>query len=135
MNIELVDALLQLGLAAIGFLTMGLTLFAAWLAKKSKQAWLDTLIFKVRDAVTVSVEFIAQTMVKEMKDTNGDGKLDKHEAKAAADEAFVAAKEHLGGKVWKGLVSQTGSEAAATEFVKREIEAAVSMRKDPEKKA
>lgn len=66
------------------------------------------VLTKVTDALSIAVDKMESTMVKELKDKSSDGKLTKEEQKEIADQAKKLANEILGTDMKNLLVGIIG---------------------------
>lgn len=66
------------------------------------------VLTKVTDALSIAVDKMESTMVKELKDKSSDGKLTKEEQKEIADQAKKLANEILGTDMENLLVGIIG---------------------------
>ena len=66
------------------------------------------VLTKVTDALSIAVDKMESTMVKELKDKSSDGKLTKEEQKKIADQAKKLANEILGTDMKNLLVGIIG---------------------------
>lgn len=66
------------------------------------------VLTKVTDALSIAVDKMESTMVKELKDKSSDGKLTKEEQKEVADQAKKLANEILGTDMKNLLVGIIG---------------------------
>lgn len=67
------------------------------------------VLTKVTDALSIAVDKMESTMVKELKDKSSDGKLTKEEQKEIADQAKKLANEILGTDMKNLLVGIIGN--------------------------
>ncbi len=129
MEIELAEMLLGLGAA----LAAALMTLAVWgvkkLTKKIENDWVRGVLDRGAEAAQRAFLVIQQTFVAEARDKDGDGKLSKKEAKAAAAQAISQAKSYLGSKGLSELGNVLGGTNAVDNFLSSTIEANVAKSK------
>lgn len=123
---EVVKVLVSLGGALLSaLLALGGRLIHL-LSKKAKSEYVSGVLLRARDAVTQAVLTTQQTFVDELRDENGDGKLDKAEAREAFLRTLNGAKGRLRSEGLRELTKVVGGEYAAEALLGNEIEAQLS---------
>lgn len=85
------------------------------------------VLTKVTDALSIAVDKMESTMVKELKDKSSDGKLTKEEQKEIADQAKKLANEILGTDMKNLLVGIIGD---SEKYVDAQIASLVIQKKN-----
>lgn len=85
------------------------------------------VLTKVTDALSIAVDKMESTMVKELKDKSSDGKLTKEEQKEIADQAKKLANEILGTDMKNLLVDIIGD---SEKYVDAQIASLVIQKKN-----
>lgn len=95
--------------------------------KRQKAAWIQSVSYRVSDAVDSAVEAVEETFAKERRDANG--KLTGRDAQIAFQRALSAAYVQLGEELMSDFVRIMGGEAQAAEAAGIMIETAVKRHK------
>ena len=130
MDQQLVEMLVTVGGALLALLLTALTYGAKKAADKIKNDYASGLMLRMGDAVQHAVLAVKQEYVDQLKDQNGDGKIDRAEAAYAKDLAMQKAKAYLGKKGLKELAKVLGAESLVGDLLGSEVEAQLGALKE-----
>lgn len=77
---------------------------SAWIGAQIKNKWLNNIFHSIRRFSDTVVRDVYQTYVKDLKESNADGKLTPEEKAKAKDMAVAKLKEYLSFKGLKALL-------------------------------